>query len=481
MAIKDKLAGARRKLKKYAARAGQLRVRESDTGPTASAATARVAVVIPVFNAMPYLRELLESLAAQDMDPALFEVIAVDDGSTDGGGKLLDEYAAKHPNWRVVHQQNSGWPGKPRNVGINASAADYVFFCDADDKLGSEALRRMVAFADEHQVDVLAPRMVGIGGRRVQSSLFIETVPDVPVRKILGTLSPQKLIRRELLDTHGIRFPEGKIRLEDGMMLTRCYLASRRNAIAADYDYYYIRTRDDGTNISSERAIPESYTGSVAEIARIITDNHPDPGEAELLVLDQYRRKLLRFYVPDRYRQMSAPTRQRWVAAHAGFVRQYIPERLEEQLGFPFRQRSQLVRSEDADGLLKLAATEEALKPTPRALLPQIHEESVAFGLQIEPAAEFESVRLIARGRGNDEERIFDIQHDGGAYQAVLLRTELAGLGKVLVDLFLQLRLDGIDGPPRRIMAPGEGLPVTSGNFRVYATVHGNLSLDQRR
>ncbi|UNK45882.1 glycosyltransferase family 2 protein [Arthrobacter sulfonylureivorans] len=481
MAIKDKLAGAQRKLKTYAARAGQIRVRESDSGPTASAQTARVSVVIPVFNAMPYLKELLDSLAAQDMDPALFEVVAVDDGSTDDGGKLLDQYVAKHSNWRVIHQQNSGWPGKPRNVGITAGTSDYVFFCDADDKLGVEALRRMVAFADRHQVDVLAPRMVGIGGRRVQSSLFTETVPDVPVRKILGTLSPQKLIRRELLDTHGIRFPEGKVRLEDGMMLTRCYLASRRNAIAADYDYYFIRTRHDGTNISSQRAIPESYTGSVAEIARIIKENHDDADQAELLVLDLYRRKLLRTYVPSRYRSMPAGTRKRWVEAHAGFVEQYIPERLEAQLDFPFRQRSELVRARDAEGLLKLAATEEALKPTSRALLPQLDEEAVAFGLHFEPAATFESVRLVARGRGTAEARTFEARHDAGEYRAVLPRAELDGLGNVLVDLFVQLGLDGMEGPPRRILAPGEGLPVKSGGLRVYATVHGNLSLDQRR
>lgn len=481
VAIKDKLAGAQRQLKKYAARAGQFRVRESDSGPTASAQTARVSVVIPVFNAMPYLKELLDSLAAQDMDPALFEVVAVDDGSTDAGGKLLDEYAARHPNWRVIHQQNSGWPGKPRNAGINAGTSEYVFFCDADDKLGAEALRRMVAFADQHQVDVLAPKMVGIGGRRVQSSLFTETVPDVPVRKILATLSPQKLIRRELLDSHGFRFPEGKVRLEDGMLLTRCYLASRRNAIAADYDYYFIRTRQDGTNISAQKAAPESYTGSVSEIARIITENHDDADEAELLVLDLYRRKLLRAYVPSRFRQMPAAIRKRWVEAHAGFVEQYIPERLEAQLGFPFRQRSQLVRARDAEGLLKLADTEEALKPTARALLPQLDDESVAFGLRFEPAAEFDSVRVVARGRGTTEARTFDVKRDAGEYCAVLPRTELAGLGNVLVDLFVQLGLGGMEGPPRRILAPGEGLPVQSGGIRVYATVHGNLSLDQRR
>ncbi|WP_139186829.1 glycosyltransferase family 2 protein [Arthrobacter crystallopoietes] len=172
-------------------------------------------MVIPVYNTMPYLADLLDSLAAQDLDPALFEIVAVDDGSTDISGEVLDAYAAAHSNVRVIHQKNSGWPGKPRNVGIAASQAPYIFFCDADDLLGPEALRRMVDYALANDVDLLVPRMVGLGGRGVQAALFRETYLDVDLRKILGTLSPQKMFRRSMLDQHDIRFPEGKVRLED--------------------------------------------------------------------------------------------------------------------------------------------------------------------------------------------------------------------------------------------------------------------------
>ncbi|WP_345600457.1 glycosyltransferase family A protein, partial [Thermocatellispora tengchongensis] len=126
---------------------------EGDSGESSSADTALVSVVVPVHNAMPYLAELLESLEQQDMDRRLYEVIAVDDGSTDSGGRVLEAFAARNPNARVIHQPNSGWPGKPRNVGLAASRAEYVFFCDADDYLGPEALPRMVDYAQEHDVD----------------------------------------------------------------------------------------------------------------------------------------------------------------------------------------------------------------------------------------------------------------------------------------------------------------------------------------
>jgi cellulose synthase/poly-beta-1,6-N-acetylglucosamine synthase-like glycosyltransferase len=131
-----------------------------------------VSVVIPVYNAMPFLTELLNSLEAQDLKPEEFEVIAVDDGSTDFGGEILDVYAKRNSNFIALHQENSGWPGKPRNVGIENARGEYVFFIDSDDRLGPQALRRMTSFALEQDVDVLVPKMVGLDGRRVQAKLF---------------------------------------------------------------------------------------------------------------------------------------------------------------------------------------------------------------------------------------------------------------------------------------------------------------------
>lgn len=468
----------RRRLSKVAAKLRQSRIRESDTGPSASAETARVAVIIPVFNSMPYLRELLDSLEAQDLDPALFEVIAVDDGSTDRGGALLDAYAQRLPNMRLIRQHNSGWPGKPRNVGIDASRSDYVFFCDSDDLLGPEALRRMVEFADAHDVDVLAPKLVGIGGRRVGASLFASTHVDAPLRTIAATLSPQKMIRRRLLEEHGFRFPEGKVRLEDGMLLTRCYLASRRNSILADYDYYFIRTRQVGTNISSGRAEPEGYTESVGAIARIIREGHPDPAVADQLVLDLYRRKALRFYVPARYRAMSTDRQRRWVAAHAQFVREHIPRELEAELDFPFLQRSRLVRNEDAAGLLQLATTEDHLRAVCRVADPNPNGLELRFGLR--PTANYEAVHLIAQVRGTETTHTYALRPDGTEYVLDLPAQKFAGLDHAVADLFVQLDMDGVRGPLRRVAASDAGLPLELNGTRVYATVNGNLSIDRR-
>src|SRR3954454_12673271 len=130
---------------------------------THAAGRVKVSVVIPVYNTRRYLAECLDSVLAQDLPPEEFEIVAVDDGSTDGSGELLDRYAAQHSNLRVIHQDNSGWPGRPRNVGRDASAGSYVFFADSDDCLGPEALRRMWDFAVAHRSDVVVPKVVPLG------------------------------------------------------------------------------------------------------------------------------------------------------------------------------------------------------------------------------------------------------------------------------------------------------------------------------
>ena len=133
--------------------AGQTPVTTRDERPTPDASVGqpavgqptdgpRVSVVVPVYEAMPYLRTLLVSLLAQDLGPDDYEVVAVDDGSTDDGPRLLDELARVHPQLRVVHQENSGWPGAPRNRGLDLARGRYVFFADADDEMGPRARQR---------------------------------------------------------------------------------------------------------------------------------------------------------------------------------------------------------------------------------------------------------------------------------------------------------------------------------------------------
>lgn len=87
-------------------------------------------IVIPIYNVSKFVRRGVECILAQDFDD--FELILVDDGSTDGSGTLCDREAAMCSKIKVIHQDNSG-AGPARNAGIDAAVGEYVAFFDIDD------------------------------------------------------------------------------------------------------------------------------------------------------------------------------------------------------------------------------------------------------------------------------------------------------------------------------------------------------------
>ena len=237
----------------------------------------KVSVVVPVYNTGPYIQDLIDSLREQTLDPSEFEVVFVDDGSTDGTPALLDRVAAETPNMRVIHTPNSGWPGRPRNVGIDAAQGDYVFLSDHDDRLDPEALERLTAFADEHGSDVVVGKIVGVG-RSAPTRIFARTLVDAQQEPglLMDSLTPQKLYRRSFLNATGIRFPEGRRRLEDHLFVTTAYLRASRVSVYADHPIYYFVIRDDGQNASRRPVEWRGYFENAAESIRVVDAEAPD-------------------------------------------------------------------------------------------------------------------------------------------------------------------------------------------------------------
>lgn len=216
--------------------------------------TPDVTVVVAAYNAMPYLTECLESIRAQSIPPERVEVVAVDDGSTDGTGEELESFAELlGPRVRVVHQENSGGPAAPRNTALDLATARYVFFLDADDRLGPEALQRMVESADRNGSDVVLGKVAGLGGRRVPRSMFRRNVDrtDVYSSRVYWTLTPMKLFRRALVERLGLRFPTDLPVGEDQPFCARAYLHAANISVVADHVCLHWRLRDDGGNITT--------------------------------------------------------------------------------------------------------------------------------------------------------------------------------------------------------------------------------------
>jgi poly(ribitol-phosphate) beta-N-acetylglucosaminyltransferase len=212
-------------------------------GPAARRPT--VSVVVPAWNVEPWLDECLTSVARQTLGLDRIQLIVVDDGSTDATGAMLDAFAAANPWALVVHQPASGGPGAPRNAGLALATGDYLFFLDADDYLGPEALERMVAMAERNGSDIVLGKVVGVGGRRLPrgSYRFRRDLDHADVELVRGSGSVLKLFRRSFWEREGFRFPPDLVAGEDGEVMQRAYPAAGRISVIASYDCYFQRLR----------------------------------------------------------------------------------------------------------------------------------------------------------------------------------------------------------------------------------------------
>jgi poly(ribitol-phosphate) beta-N-acetylglucosaminyltransferase len=234
---------------------------------------AKVTVVIAVFDPGEVIAPCIESLLGQTMPPGDLEVIFVDDGSTDATPAMLDRLADEHEHVHVVHQENSGWPGKPRNVGLDTASGDFVMFMDQDDALGVEAMQRMYDAGARNQADMVIGKVTS-DFRPVPHFVWRNSIEKCTIRDhdLIHSLTPHKMFRREFLVDSGIRFPEGKRRLEDQLFMVRSYLAARCVSIVADYPCYFYLKRGDGRNSASALPDPRSYYGYLREILDVIDE-----------------------------------------------------------------------------------------------------------------------------------------------------------------------------------------------------------------
>lgn len=241
-----------------------------------------ISIIIPVYNSITLLPRCIESILGQTSGLDSFEVILIDDGSTDGSGALCDKYAQKYPGiFRVVHQDNSGSPAAPRNRGINIAQGRYVFFCDNDDYFGLEAVERMVVWLNEWSPDILLVKMGETGRKNYPRSMFEESCPDVDLytSNVIRTLGPWKAYRRQLLVENDIRFPED-CSLDDSVFTLESYLRAKKISVASDYEYYYWTIREDGGNLSSKGGSDKSTWRNVS--------SRNLGCERMLLMVDQY-------------------------------------------------------------------------------------------------------------------------------------------------------------------------------------------------
>ncbi|NLU78842.1 glycosyltransferase [Micromonospora sp. HNM0581] len=323
-----------------------------------------VTVVVAVYNTMPYLTDCLESLVGQSIGLERLEVVAVDDGSTDGSGEELDSYAKRYPGTvTVLHQPNSGGPAGPSNRALEVAQGRYVFFIGSDDHLGPEALERLVDAADRWGSDVVLGRMVGTNNRYVHQAIYASTEEQVDLfdSDLPWSLSNTKLFRRDLIERHGLRFREDMRMGSDQPFTLEACVRAGRISVLADYVYYYAVKRDNAQNITYASRFEERLRCAEELIDFVVGLIEPGPRRdaillrnfswevakllrAEFLELEpvlqeqahQRIRRLLVSYLTDGIRhRLAAAVRLRLLAARHGdlhHLRQLISQQRDKSL-----------------------------------------------------------------------------------------------------------------------------------------------------
>lgn len=223
-----------------------------------------VSVVIPIYNVSQYIDRGLKYILAQDYPS--FEIILVDDGSTDDSASICDDWAVKDSHIKVLHKKNAG-AGSARNVGIDQAKGEYIYFFDIDDKIPSNLLSTLVSQIEESLADMMVfgynsidikyktITRVSIDRQLLESNRALRDVfVDEFVLKVNG-FPWNKLYRKSFLDKYNLRFENQRIQ-QDEVFNLKCYRHVNRMLLSESvlYDYYVY---DRGNTRS--RFIPERF------------------------------------------------------------------------------------------------------------------------------------------------------------------------------------------------------------------------------
>ena len=178
-----------------------------------------ISIIIPVYNVEDYLHYAIESLEKQTYKN--FEIILVNDGSTDDSGKLCDEYSEKYSNVRVFHKENGGL-SDARNFGVQQAKGEFITFLDPDDYLEVYSLELLAGIQEMYDCDIVSTRVKATELYNVYSNHYLteENFKNVVIMdrdvfleeafydKVATVSACGKLYRKSILE---IPFPKGRI------------------------------------------------------------------------------------------------------------------------------------------------------------------------------------------------------------------------------------------------------------------------------
>lgn len=203
-----------------------------------------VSIIVPVYNAEKFLPRCINSILAQTFTD--FELLLIDDGSTDKSAKICDEYAQKDIRIKVFHKKNGG-VSTARNLGIDKAGGEWITFVDSDDYVLNEYLESMISSSYPPATLVFSTYVnVGNNPKQYVAGTYRnnDMVKYIIKNRILDMSGPYaKLYNTEIIRKKSIRFPVGINMAEDGIFLT-IYLNAINNLVIINKCNYLVVTTD---------------------------------------------------------------------------------------------------------------------------------------------------------------------------------------------------------------------------------------------
>lgn len=214
----------------------------------------KLSVIVPVYNTEKYLRECIDSILAQTFTD--FELILVDDGSTDGSGAICDEYAEKDNRIRVIHQENGGVTNA-RKSGVRCARGMYFSFVDSDDWINPEMLEQMLGKCVYENADIvicdvyleyktkqeLVPSLIEEGSyykQELYEKIYPTMLMDVRFRRagVLGSTC-NKVFHKDVLERVFWQVDDSIVYAEDALFCYAALLESSHICVLRKPLYHY--------------------------------------------------------------------------------------------------------------------------------------------------------------------------------------------------------------------------------------------------
>ncbi len=234
-----------------------------------------ITLVVPVYNTERFLRDCFESLLDQDLSEDQYEIMVVNDGSTDSCPEIIEEYASKHKCFTVINQENQG-QSAARNNGLYSAKGRYVWFVDSDDIIDTNSLGFITKIMDEHQIDELT---VGLDFIPEDSSYtpnnktFTYQPEKIDQR---ATCSGVKIFRRSIIIENSINW-DGELKLSDDVLFIYQFsLFSKKNVYLSNPQYHYRKVANSTSHAKTE-AVLNKHLYSLERLSGIYLDIKNNP------------------------------------------------------------------------------------------------------------------------------------------------------------------------------------------------------------